>query len=127
MYAAHFVDIFSGIASDTEQKQLFVNEKAIEHLYNDLPTDTGREFYDTLVPQSYAAVSTPVDFAAPDITIAKTYIVCEKDNAIPVFLQHEFGSAPGFDKVSVSGGHSAFASMPDELADVLVRIIRGSG
>lgn len=79
-------------------------------------------YYKALVPQSCQAVITPVDFAAPDITIPKTYIVCEKDNAFPVQLQHELSSGLGFNKLTVNGGHSAFASVPGEVADALVRI-----
>ena len=64
----------------------------------------------------------PVDFAVPDITINMTYIVCEGDNAFPTSLQHHLGSLSGFRKITVSGGHTACTSVPDELAEMLVRI-----
>ncbi|KAJ0114846.1 hypothetical protein J7T55_004588 [Diaporthe amygdali] len=105
--------------------QISVNEKSKKHLYNDLSPKTTEEFYKALVPQSYKAVITPIDFAAPDISIPKTYIVCEKDNAFPVPLQHELSTGLGFNKLVISGGHSAFASVPDEVADALVKIAEG--
>lgn len=83
-------------------------------------------YYKALVPQSYEAVTTPVDFAAADITIPKTYIVCEKDNAFPAPLQNELSAGLGFNKLAVNGSHSAFASVPDEVADALVRIAEGA-
>lgn len=91
-------------------------------MYNDLSPEKAQELFDELVPQSYDAVIQPVDFAVPDITIPKTYVVCEKDNAFPTALQHHLSSSLGFEKVTVSGGHTAFASIPDELATALVRI-----
>ncbi|KAI7778810.1 hypothetical protein LA080_001591 [Diaporthe eres] len=61
----------------------------------------------------------PVDFSVPDITIPKTYIVCEGDQAFPTAAQHHWINTLGLREVSVSGGHTAFASVPDELAGVL--------
>ncbi|KAK3995732.1 Alpha/beta hydrolase fold-1 [Cladorrhinum sp. PSN332] len=104
------------------KQQLFVNDKAKPLLYNDLPPETAEEFYKALVPQSYAAVIQPVPFAVPDITIPKTYIVCERDAAFPVPLQEHLATALGFSKKTISAGHSPFASAPDELADLLISI-----
>jgi len=111
---------------DSEGKdieQLFLHEDLAKPLlYNDLPDETANEFFDALVPQSYAVSIQPNDFGVTEITIPKTYIVCEKDAAFPVPLQEELASNFGFLKKAVSGGHSAFASVPDELAEVLIQI-----
>lgn len=77
------------------------------------------EYFSALVPQSYAALEKPVDFSVPDITIPKTYIVCKGDQAFPTAAQHHWIKTLGLREVSVSGGHTAFASVPDELAGVL--------
>lgn len=106
--------------------QLFVNKKSKDCLYNDLSPEGADMYYKALVTQSYKAVITPVDFAVPDITNPKTYIVCEKDNAFPVPVQHELSTGLGFNKLTVNGGHSAFASVPGEVADALVRIAEGA-
>lgn len=91
-------------------------------MYNDLSPEEAQELFDALVPQSYAAQTQPVDFAAPDIIIPKTYILCENDQAFPTASQRELSAGPYFNQVSVSGGHSAFRSIPNELADSLVKI-----
>ncbi|RYP23351.1 hypothetical protein DL767_008847 [Monosporascus sp. MG133] len=109
------------IELEAGRKQLFVNEKAKNLLYNDFPPDKAQATFDSLVPCSYEAFTTGVDFAVPEVAITKTFIVCEGDALFPPEHQKELAAACGQDlkQVSVSGGHSAFASIPEELADVL--------
>lgn len=114
------------------QKQLFVNETAKDLLYNDLAPDKAQAMFDGLVPCSCEPFVTGVSFAVPDVTIRKTFIVCEGDALFPPGHQKALASACGKDlnQASVSGGHSAFTSVPEELADILVRIAKdefGSG
>lgn len=106
-----------------EQKQLVVNEKTKSVLYNDLSTDMAETYYSCLVPQSHAALEKPVDFAVPDITIPKTYIICEDDKAFPTAAQHHWANSLGIKAASVSGGHTAFASVPDKLAATLAGVL----
>lgn len=96
-------------------------------MYNDLSPEMAQKFFEALVPQSYAATIQPVDFAVPDITIPKTYVVCEQDNALPAALQRHWSSSLGFEEVSVSGSHTVFASVPDEVATALVKIAEKDG
>lgn len=104
-------------------EQMFIHkELARPLLYNDLSEERADEFLDALVPQSYGAFIQPISFGVGEVTIPKTYIVCEQDAAFPVALQEELASSFGFKRRAVSGGHSAFASVPDELAEVLIRI-----
>lgn len=105
------------------QNQLVVNQNAKRVLYNDLSTEVADKYFSALVPQSQAALEKPVDFAVPDITIPKTYIICDDDQAFPTAAQHNLADSLGLRKVSVSGGHSAFASVPDELAGVLAGLV----
>ncbi|OTA91101.1 hypothetical protein M434DRAFT_76884 [Hypoxylon sp. CO27-5] len=109
--------------------QIFVNEKAKDLLYNDLPPDKAQAMFESLVPCSYEASVTGVDYAVPEVTIPKTFIVCEGDAVFPSEQQRGLAAACGQDvkQVSVSGGHSAFASVPEEVADVLVRIAEQTG
>ncbi|KAI0471969.1 alpha/beta-hydrolase [Xylariaceae sp. FL0804] len=112
------------IEHSTGGKQLFVNEKAKDLLYNDFSPDQAEATFKSLVPCSYEAFSTGVTFAVPDVTIPKTFIVCEGDALFPPDYQRAVASAcgPDLQQVSVSGGHSSFASVPEELADVLVTL-----
>ncbi len=59
--------------------------------------------------------------ALPD-GVPSTYIVCENDMALPVAFQLQQASNVGVDEVvSLDSGHSAFASRPKDLADLLLR------
>lgn len=100
-----------------------VNDTAKTLLYNDLSTEMAEKYYGALVPQSYAALEKPVDFAVPDITISKTYIICDDDKAFPTAAQYHLAEALGIEQISVSGGHTAFASVPEKLAGVLAGMV----
>ena len=48
-----------------------------------------------------------------------TYVVCERDNAIPVFAQEAMAARAG--RVErLDAGHSPFLSRPDELAEIIL-------
>lgn len=100
-----------------------VNQKAKSLLYNELSSEMADKYFSALVPQSHAALEKPVDFSVPDITIPKTYIICEDDQAFPTAAQHHLADSLGLRKESVPGGHTAFASVPDKLARVLVGLV----
>ncbi|KAI0400125.1 alpha/beta-hydrolase [Xylaria palmicola] len=110
------------VIESQDKIQLAVNEKARDVLFNDLSPEKAQAYFDDLVPQSFAAAEQPVDFAVLEITIPKTYVVCEGDLAFPPFLQRKRLAEAGLSSVSVSGGHAAFASVPVELAGLLVQI-----
>ncbi|KAI1823810.1 alpha/beta-hydrolase [Xylaria intraflava] len=107
-------------------KQLFVNDHARDLLYNDYPPEKAQAVFDALEPCSYEAFVTGTEFSVPEVQIPKSYIICENDALVPPELQRELAYACGDElkKVSVSGGHSAFGSIPDELADVVVKLIK---
>ncbi|KAI1263437.1 alpha/beta-hydrolase [Xylariaceae sp. FL1019] len=107
---------------DEDENESYVNVGAKDVLYNDLPADTAQEYFDELVPQSLTAATEPVDFAVPDITIGKTYIITENDLAFLPSLQQQLVDDLGLASLSVSGGHSSYASVPDEVADALIQI-----
>jgi len=81
------------------------------------------------VPQSLAAQTTGVDYVATDVhsSVTKTYIICDVDVAFPAVLQKQMADACGFRQFHVSGGHSAFMSVPEEVAKVLVDNVVGGG
>lgn len=122
-----FVPSKSNITSQGQLWQLFVNAKAKDLLYNDFSAHEAQTIFDSLMPCSYEAFTTGVDFAVPDVTIPKTFIVCEKHALFPPEHQKSLVAACGSDlkEVSVSGEHSAFASVPEELAGVLAQLIEG--
>ncbi|GAA1687327.1 alpha/beta hydrolase [Kribbella yunnanensis] len=85
--------------------------------FNDVddPADAVRR----LQTQSYA-VATEELTAAAWRTIDSTYVVCENDNAIPVFAQEAMAQRAGSVE-RLASGHSPFLSCPEALAAVITK------
>ncbi|KAI1082914.1 Alpha/beta hydrolase fold-1 [Whalleya microplaca] len=102
-----------------------VKEQGKAILYNDVPEDEAQRCFEALVPQCQAATETPVTFVAVDLTIPKTYIICEKDLALPVEIQEKMvASIAGFTQERIDAGHSPFLSKPKECAEIIIKIAR---
>ncbi|RBA08969.1 hypothetical protein FPRO05_07249 [Fusarium proliferatum] len=90
----------------------YLNDKAQNAFYNDCTPEVGKKAISECVNHSTASLETPADFVARDITVPKTYVVCEIDNAVPVPGQLAMVGAMG-DAVSVEkieAGHCPFLS-----------------
>ncbi len=58
-----------------------------------------------------------------ELALPPVYILCEHDEALPRDLQRELARNAGVSEViSFDSGHSAFASQPRELAELLIRL-----
>lgn len=58
-------------------------------------------------------------------SIPKDYIECTKDNAIPIKIQRIMQKNMNFNRIeTLESDHSPFTSMPKELADVIVKLIK---
>ncbi|KAK8054235.1 hypothetical protein PG996_013536 [Apiospora saccharicola] len=100
-----------------------VNEKAKDALFNDLPEPERGAWLAKLVPQSQDSFEHPLGFVVADINIPKTYVVCERDQAIPVALQEKLvETVPGFRSERIRAGHSPFLSKPRECAELITKI-----
>ncbi len=72
-----------------------------------LRPQTAKSFTDPLTRTSWSEVPT-------------TYVVCERDNAIPAFAQEAMSARAGrVERLDAS--HSPFLSRPDELAEIILR------
>ncbi|KAL7626162.1 hypothetical protein AAE478_002932 [Parahypoxylon ruwenzoriense] len=71
------------IGTEDGRKQLFPDESILDAIYNGLPPEKAQEYFEALIPVSYTALTQPIDFAASEITVPKTYIVCEDDRELP--------------------------------------------
>ncbi|CZR64208.1 uncharacterized protein PAC_14106 [Phialocephala subalpina] len=99
-----------------------------EILYNDIsPQSLVDELISKIQTHSYPTFSSQLT-VAPWKTIPSTYILCEKDNAIPIFAQEGMVAAAkamapnAFDTVErVDASHSPFISQPEWLAEKLVK------
>lgn len=86
---------------------------------NDLDEDTARWLLARLEPEP------PGPMREPALTIAggikSTYILLERDQAVPPAYQREQAQNAGVDEiVTFDSGHNAFLSRPRELADLLL-------
>ncbi|KAM0430872.1 hypothetical protein ACHAPT_005504 [Fusarium lateritium] len=107
----------------TKNKQSTINEKGFQMLYNDTTEEEARKVYANLLPHSQDAFETGIDFIATDITIPKTYLICENDLVFPLALQEQLvKSTPGMKEARIAAGHSPFLGKSPETCKILVEI-----
>jgi pimeloyl-ACP methyl ester carboxylesterase len=85
--------------------------------YNKCSPEITSEAVAALRTQSLPAFNQPITKVGWK-EIPSTYIICEQDNAIPVFAQ-EAMSARASEQIRMSSDHSPFLSAPRELAELL--------
>ncbi|KAF5632719.1 hypothetical protein F52700_6256 [Fusarium sp. NRRL 52700] len=101
----------------------YLNDKAQNAFYNDCTPEVAKKAISECVNHSTASLETPADFVATDITVSKTYVVCEIDNTVPVQGQLAMVGAMG-DAVNVEkieAGHCPFVN--DKILPKVVEII----
>jgi hypothetical protein len=91
-------------------------------LYGDLPDAAADAALSRLHQQTLRSFADRVRGAGWR-TIPATYIVCDRDQAIPPALQIEMAGRAGVTTTHLDSGHSPFLSRPGELADLLVTIV----
>ena len=106
-------------------------ENTAHVFYNDVPESEVQSYVDAIQPHSYRTLYHEQSFA-PWKHFPSTYIICEQDNAIPLQAQEGMISAAkaacptSFDMVErCSASHSPFLSMPEKVADFLVKAASG--
>lgn len=89
---------------------------------NDLDDETTAWLYSKLEPEPPRPIDEPVTPVALPQGIASTYILLERDEALPPAFQREQAANTRVDEVATfDAGHSAFLSRPRELAALLLR------
>ncbi|QGI62721.1 hypothetical protein CEK26_006682 [Fusarium fujikuroi] len=90
----------------------------------DLPPEKQDEAWKLVLgSQSQKSLGHVSDFINSDVTVPKTYILCEKDQTVPPELQEMLIQAGGFEKVEkLSSGHFPFVSIPQETAELFAQI-----
>jgi pimeloyl-ACP methyl ester carboxylesterase len=103
-----------------------------EIFYNDLSAAAAAPWISDLKTHSYPTFSSKVS-VMPWKVIPSTYVVCEKDNALPLPVQEDMiamakgMAANSFDVIErCEASHSPFLSMPEYLASVLVKAAGGA-
>lgn len=97
-------------------------EGARSHFYHDCDEQTVRWAFDRLGPErfgetSFAPVSVPRFW---DADLARSFIRCEQDRAMPRWLADTVAHRLGVEPLSIDASHSPFLSRPEELARLLV-------
>ncbi|OBS21511.1 hypothetical protein FPOA_07848 [Fusarium poae] len=101
-----------------------INEKGIPLLYNDATEGEAKRIFDLLLPHSQDAFETPLTWSASDITIPKTFLICEDDIAFRAEFQEQLiESIPGMREARIAAGHSPFVGKSMQLARKLVEIV----
>jgi hypothetical protein len=76
-------------------------------------------------PHSQDAFETSLDFIASDITIPKTYIICEKDQLLQLPLQEKLvESTPGMKEARLARGHSPFLEDTAGTANMIIKVVK---
>lgn len=100
--------------------------------YNDMSADVAQKYISMLKPHSYPTFSSQLT-VAPWKVIPTTYVLCEKDAAIPIIAQEGMvqaaqDAAPkSFDVVErCDASHSLFISQPEWLAGKIAKAAGGT-
>ena len=113
-------------------KNLIVDEKRGTHkvkdealkeaLYHDCSESDASWASSLLVPESNAAVATPLSLTEKRYgSVDRTYIRCSQDRGVTPSLQGRMLAATPCGKVvSLKSSHSPFLSMPEEVAKILM-------
>ncbi|KAF5566753.1 hypothetical protein FPHYL_3695 [Fusarium phyllophilum] len=101
-----------------------MTEAAKPLFFNDLSPEKQDEAWKLVLgTQSQKSLGHVSEFINSDVTIPKTYILCEKDQTVPPELQEMLTQAGGFETVEkLSSGHFPFVSIPEETAKLFAQI-----
>ena len=105
----------------TDDGLAYVPDNPGHVFYNDCSPEVAERAAAALMPQSRISLTEELGEAAWQ-TVPSTYVICERDNAIPPQLQELMsGRAGGVERLDAS--HSPFLSRPGELVAILQRAL----
>lgn len=95
------------------------------YFYNDLPPDQAIKWESILRPQAWLVNEDPLPFAGHKV-VPTTYLICERDNALPPFWQRLLIDTVRKEGIELraetcQSGHSPFLSMVEATGDFLRR------
>jgi pimeloyl-ACP methyl ester carboxylesterase len=94
--------------------------RAEEIFFNDCSPEDAADAASRLEPQSLPSFEQPVRSVAWR-DIPSSYLICERDNAIPPVLQEQLAERAG-DVRRVEASHSPFLSRPGEVAELIAEL-----
>ncbi|KAM0242275.1 hypothetical protein ACHAP5_007215 [Fusarium lateritium] len=103
-----------------------VSEQARDCVYSGCTKEATDIALQETQPHSQDAFETSLDFIASDITIPKTYIICEKDQLLQLPLQEKLvESTPGMKEARLARGHSPFLEDTAGTAEMIIKVVEG--
>ncbi|EPS39790.1 hypothetical protein H072_6324 [Dactylellina haptotyla CBS 200.50] len=112
----------------TDEEGMCMMSDAENRFYNDLPVDQQKHWAEQLVKCPAIAQLTPLTYVAYAHHPC-TYLFCEKDQGIPLFLQEKMIDTAEetygvtFKRERCSSGHSPFLSQPETMLRVIEKIV----
>jgi pimeloyl-ACP methyl ester carboxylesterase len=94
--------------------------RPVEIFFNDCDDADAADAASRLEPQSLPSLKQPVRSVAWRL-IPATYVICEQDNAIPVFMQEQLAERAA-DVRRLDASHSPFLSMPDQVVELITQL-----
>ncbi|HEY7632568.1 MAG TPA: alpha/beta hydrolase [Thermoleophilaceae bacterium] len=95
--------------------------RAEEIFFNDCSPEDAEFAASRLEPQSLPSFQQPVREVAWRGGVQSTYVICDNDNAIPVFAQEHLSQRAG-DVRRLPASHSPFLSMPDKVIEIIAEL-----
>ena len=115
------------VTDSNQEDSTCTMESPAQRFYNDLPEREAKKWVSELRPQLAEAQLSPLTNAAYRF-IPSTYLFCENDQALPIFLQKKMVAESGAKFVSeeCTAGHSPFLSMPEKVVEAVEGIAKGA-
>ncbi|ORY19061.1 catalytic protein [Clohesyomyces aquaticus] len=104
---------------DIRSDGTFTLKDGAKLIYNDLPADEAALWESRMIPQSFAVKTTDITRTAYEY-IPSTYLVCEKDNAVPFQAQEMLATKIGAHVERCDSGHSPMLSQTDMLVEKII-------
>jgi pimeloyl-ACP methyl ester carboxylesterase len=103
-------------------------EEAVDLFYGDCDAALAEWALDHLQPQPLSPALDPVSLTPARFgKVARDYVLCRDDRAIPANFQDAMARGSGCRRISeLSCGHSPFFACPETLADVLVESLQSN-
>jgi hypothetical protein len=99
-----------------------LQESAKPIFFSDVSPEEADIAWDNLFKQqSRKSITTFPQYVESEIRCPKTYVVCEKDQAVPPAFQEQMAGMGGFNIVKVSSGHAPFLTVPNEIVAAILR------
>lgn len=91
--------------------------------FNDLEDRIAQTYIDRCQPQPAFGWDGTITYTGWS-DVPNVYIICEKDACLPESLQIQLAQSASSQIERVPGGHLAMLSVPDQIADIVLRYIK---